>query len=206
MKEILIIVLMSYALGNIQAAYLLGRIFYKVDIRTLGHGNAGTSNALASVGFKLGASVAIVDVLKGIIAIVLTRWLFGASLSYKPYLLYISGVSAMLGHNFPFYMRFKGGKGTATYLGAILGISPIAGILAIVGILGLTYITDYIALATMVIMLLFALISFLKVGIFEGCIALLILLGSAYLHRKNFARMKDNTEGRLSDILKKKKG
>lgn len=206
MKEILITIVIGYALGNIQAAYIFGKIFYKVDIRTLGHGNAGTSNALSSVGVKLGAAVAIVDVLKGLLAVLITQWLFKATLSTQPLLLYISGVSAMLGHIFPFYMHFKGGKGTATYLGAMLAMSPMLGVISIVFLLLLTYITDYIALSTMVLMSLIAVISFIEVGPLEGVIASLVLLSSMVMHRKNFARMKDDTEGRLSHVLQKKKG
>ncbi len=206
MKEILLAVLIGYLLGNIQASYLLGKLMYKVDIRTLGHGNAGTSNALSSVGWKFGLYVAIVDVLKGIVSILLMKLLFNASLENDSLLLYVNGFSAMLGHIFPFYMSFKGGKGTATLLGVLLGIQPVVGIIAILLLIALTFALDYVALSALVVLVV-VLISTMVAGYgwAETGIAASMLALSLYLHTPNIKRIKNKTEGRLSTTLKKKR-
>lgn len=206
MKEILLTIVIGYLLGNMQASYLLGKLLYKIDIRTLGHGNAGASNALSSVGFKFGLYVAIVDVLKGVVAIVLTRVLFSASLSEHTVLLYISTASVMLGHIFPFYMNFKGGKGTATLLGALLGIQPLLGVGAIVLLILLTFILDYVALSAVILMFLLVVLTlFMSYGVIETMISIGMFALSLYLHSPNFKRIINKTEGRLSLTLKSKR-
>lgn len=206
MKEILLATLIGYLLGNIQASYLLGRILYKVDIRTLGHGNAGASNALSSIGWKFGLYVAIIDVLKGILSIVIIKYLFDATLENNTLLLYVNGFSAMLGHIFPFYMNFKGGKGTATLLGVLLGIHPLIGIAAILLLIALTFLLDYVALSALIIHVLVLVITYIAgFGWTEIAIAAAMLALSIYLHTPNIKRMKNNTEGRLSSSLYKKK-
>lgn len=206
MKEILLAVGIGYLLGNIQASYLLGKLLYKVDIRTLGHGNAGTSNALSSIGWKFGLFVAIVDVLKGIVSIMLMKVLFNATLDNNSLLLYVNGFSAMLGHIFPFYMNFKGGKGTATLLGVLLGIQPVVGIAAILLLIALTFAFDYVALSALIISALVLIATMLaRFGWIETIIAASMLGLSLYLHIPNIKRIKNKTEGRLSTTLKKKR-
>lgn len=206
MKDILLAIIIGYLLGNIQASYLLGKLLYKVDIRTLGHGNAGTSNALSSVGFKFGLYVAIIDVLKGSVSILLMTVLFDATLDSNSLIIYINGFSAMLGHIFPFYMNFKGGKGTATLIGVLLGINPLIGLGAIALIIGLTFILDYVAISALILHTIILIITVVaNYGWIEIAIALCMLGLSLHLHTPNIKRIRNKTEGRLSTILKKKR-
>lgn len=117
----LICLLIGYLFGNIQTAYIYGRL-HGIDIRTKGSGNAGTTNALRVLGRKAGIIVFVVDVLKMVVALSLVRSLIIPRHSDMAYLLAMyTAVGVVLGHNFPFYMGFKGGKGIATSAG--LGIA-----------------------------------------------------------------------------------
>lgn len=207
MRDILIIIALGYILGNFQTSYILGKVIKKVDIRTLGRGNAGASNAVESLGWSYGVIVAVLDAFKGLLAVLLVRYFFDAGLDAQGApLLYLAGYSAILGHIYPFFMNFKGGKGTATLVGVMLGLNPWFGILGIAIIVVLTFITDFIALGTV------GLLLWMLAGTFYfniGWIPLVIAGGGALLslalHWPNFIRIRNNEEGRLSKALKRKK-
>lgn len=207
MDKILISILIGYLLGNIQASYLLAKTLKKVDIRTLGYGNAGMSNSVESLGWKFGLMVGFVDVGKGILSILLIKYLFNVDFNPEgALLLYINGYSVILGHIFPFHMNFKGGKGTATLIGILIGLEPIIGLIGMSILIVVTLITDYVAVGTLA--LTFFVIS-LTIYYQMGLIPLLISIGgsllSLYFHLPNYKRIFNHTEGRLSRVLKKAK-
>lgn len=207
MKEIIISAVVGYLLGNIQAAYILGKLIKKVDIRTMGQGNAGASNAVESLGWKFGVLVAIIDVLKGAVSILLIKMLFKVELNSEgAFLLYLAGYTAILGHIYPFYMNFKGGKGTATLIGILLGMNPLYGLIGILFIAATTFLTDYIVLGTAALTTYVVVLTYLK-DLGPGALILSILgaLLSMFLHRKNYKRIKLGTETRLSKVLGRKK-
>ncbi|SFN31329.1 glycerol-3-phosphate acyltransferase [Proteiniclasticum ruminis] len=207
MKEIIISAVIGYLLGNIQAAYILGKLIKKVDIRTMGQGNAGASNAVESLGWKFGVLVGIIDVLKGVVSILLIKLLFDVKLNPDgAFLLYLAGYTAILGHIYPFYMNFKGGKGTATLVGILLGLNPLYGLIGILFIVSTTLLTDYIVLGTAALTTYVVALTCLK-DFGTGALVLSILgaLLSMFLHRKNYRRIKLGTETRLSQVLHKKK-
>lgn len=207
MKEIIISAVVGYLLGNIQAAYILGKLIKKVDIRTMGQGNAGASNAVESLGWKFGVLVAIIDVLKGAVSILLIKMLFKVELNSEgAFLLYLAGYTAILGHIHPFYMNFKGGKGTATLIGILLGMNPLYGLIGILFIAATTFLTDYIVLGTAALTTYVVVLTYLK-DLGPGALILSILgaLLSMFLHRKNYKRIKLGTETRLSQVLGRKK-
>ena len=188
MKEIIISAVVRYLLGNIQAAYILGKLIKKVDIRTMGQGNAGASNAVESLGWKFGVLVAIIDVLKGAVSILLIKMLFKVELNSEgAFLLYLAGYTAILGHIYPFYMNFKGGKGTATLIGILLGMNPLYGLIGILFIAATTFLTDYIVLGTAALTTYVVVLTYLK-DLGPGALILSILgaLLSMFLHRKNY--------------------
>lgn len=117
----LISLLIGYAFGLIQMAYILGKV-YRVDIRKSGSGNAGTTNALRVLGWKAGLITFVGDVLKCIIAVVIVRALYADAANLHVLAMY-TGVGVTLGHNFPFYMKFKGGKGIAVLAGTIIALA-----------------------------------------------------------------------------------
>lgn len=207
MVDTIVVFIIGYSIGNIQTSYLLGKLLYKVDIRTLGHGNAGASNALVSFGFKFGLLVAFVDVAKGLISILIIRYFY--QVGFNPdeaMLLYVNGYAAILGHIFPVIMRFKGGKGTATLIGVLLGFNPIYGVSAMLIVIGVTFLTDYVAISTAVLVIsVIGLTVFKQMGTAPIIISIVGAAISLFKHRKNYVRITKNEEGRLSHALEKMK-
>lgn len=207
MQDILIVIALGYLLGNFQTSYILGKLIRKVDIRTLGRGNAGASNAVESLGWKFGIVVAFSDAFKGLLAVLLVHYFFDVSLDLQGApLLYLAGYSAVLGHIYPFFMNFKGGKGTATLVGMMVGLNPWFGVIGIAVIVAITFITDYVAVGTVGLLLwMIAGTLYFNVGWIPLLLAVLGSLLSIYLHLPNFRRIKNKDEGRLSLVLKRKK-
>ena len=146
------------------------------------------------------------DVLKGVVSILLVKHFY--KVGFDPdgaLLLYVNGYSVILGHIFPFYMGFKGGKGTATLLGIMLGMHPWVGLIGIGIIILVTFLTDYVAIGTLALTLyvIFTTI-FRDFGPGPIIISILGALLSLKLHLINYKRISLGTEGRLSLVLKKK--
>jgi acyl phosphate:glycerol-3-phosphate acyltransferase len=207
MQDFFLVIALGYLLGNFQTSYILGKIIKKVDIRTLGRGNAGASNTVESFGWKFGFVVAFLDAFKGLLAILLVRYFFNVTLDAQGApLLYLAGYSAILGHIFPFFMNFKGGKGTATLVGMMVGLNPLFGVAGIVVVMAITFMTDYVAIGTVGLLLwMIAGTIYFDIGIIPVLLALGGALLSIYLHIPNFKRIKNNDEGRLTRVLKRKK-
>lgn len=162
MKNYIIVLIIGYLFGCFQASYIIGKLFKKVDIRTLGNGNAGASNTVVAFGWKYGVVVGLLDIVKAILSIMLVKFILSNILSYghTPFLLYLNGLSVILGHNYPFYMGFKGGKGTASLIGMLSAIDYRIAIIGIAAIVAITLATDYIALGTISLVILFAASTF----------------------------------------------
>lgn len=206
MTKVLFVALVGYLLGNIQTAFLLGKIVRKVDIRTLGHGNSGASNALMTLGFKAGLVVALVDIAKGVISILVIKTLFSLGLdSEGASLLYINGLFVLLGHIYPFYMNFKGGKGTAPFLGIMLGLNPLYGFITGLVFIAVSLWSDYVSIGTLAITLLFVLQTIVhSLGLVPVLISLFIILLSLKFHLENYRRIKIGEEPKVTVALKKK--
>jgi glycerol-3-phosphate acyltransferase PlsY len=197
---------LAYLLGSIMGALLVGRFRGGIDIRQMGSGNAGGTNALRTQGVAFAAGVMLVDVGKGILAVALIPPLDLPLLRIDPSLdrsLVLHGVAlaAILGHVFPVWHGFKGGKGGATAAGLVLYLAPGLG-LAVVGMwIAIVFCTGFVGLATMAATLAAA----VWLGLFE-LPAQLSLFGfacfvaalSLYTHRANIARMLRGEESRFS--------
>jgi acyl phosphate:glycerol-3-phosphate acyltransferase len=207
MQDIIIVIALGYLLGNFQTSYILGKLIKKVDIRTLGRGNAGASNSVESFGWRFGVVVAFLDAFKGLLAILLVKQLFNVELDVQGApLLYLAGYAAILGHIYPFFMNFKGGKGTATLVGMMVGLHPLFGTIGIAIIILLTVISDYVAIGTVGLLLwMIAITIYFDIGLLPLVIAICGSLLSIYLHLPNFKRIMNKDEGRLSKALKRKK-
>jgi len=207
MRDLMLVVLIGYLLGNIQAGYLLGKLLKKVDIRTLGQGNAGASNAVESLGWKFGVLVALIDILKGVAAILLVKFMFSVGFNKEgALLLYTTGYFAILGHIYPFYMKFKGGKGTAALIGILLGMNPVYGIIAMFILAGVTFATDYIAIGTLSLLFYVLFMTIFKdLGLWPIMITIAGGLLSIWLHLPNFRRIQNGQETKLSTVLHRKK-
>lgn len=187
----LVALLMGYGLGLIQMAYIVGRL-RGIDIREHGSGNSGTTNALRVMGSKAGLVVFLVDMSKAIVAVLLAGWLFS---DHGQTAAIYAGLGTILGHCFPFYLRFKGGKGVACYVGMLLAIQPMMGLaLMAIGASILIY-TRYMSLTSLVVTGLTPL--FLQVwGAGREVIGISVVAAALcyVLHRDNIVRLIKGTE------------
>ena len=207
MQNYIIITIIGYLFGCFQASYILVRLIKNVDIRTLGNGNAGASNTVVSLGWKYGVAVGLIDIGKAALSIIVIRILFKSILPHEqiPFYLYLNGFSVILGHNYPFYMSFKGGKGTASLIGMLSAVDYRIAILGIIAIVAITIATDYIALGTVGLVILF-IVSTAYLGYSSGCIIIAIILAtlSIYNHRLNIINIIQKKEiGLRSTMIKK---
>lgn len=204
--------LLSFIAGSLPTGLLLGKM-KGIDIRTIGSGNVGATNTFRALGAKWGVFCLLVDILKGLAPVLLFAappWRPEAAWLTLPVWKLIVGFSAIAGHSFSPWLKFKGGKGVATSVGALFGIQPIAmGILFATGV-GLILATGYVALASVVgaALLPFLIILFPQVPEGHGrpwpVIIMSFLLAAFVIwkHRPNIQRLRSGTENR---ILYKKK-
>ncbi len=149
--ERVICLVIGYVFGLFQTAYFYGKA-HGIDIRQHGSGNSGTTNALRVLGTKAGLIVFLGDCLKCILAVVVARLLYGDTHADSIYLLCLyAGAGAVLGHNFPFYMGFKGGKGIAATAGLILSFHPYFIIVGVILFFGTFLLTHYVSLGSLLV-------------------------------------------------------
>ncbi len=206
--ERIICLLAGYLFGLIQTGYLYGKA-HKIDIRNHGSGNSGTTNALRVMGAKAGAVVFFGDFLKSLLPCLLIRVIF----KDKPELVYLlmmyTGLGVILGHNYPFYLKFKGGKGIAATAGLIVATDLRMTLLCFVAFLSIVIITRYVSLGSLVVaVILFTwLAAFATLGaygidqglLFEFYIITALISGLAFWrHRANIGRLVRGTENKIS--------
>tara|TARA_B100000579_G_scaffold19513_1_gene13766 strand:- start:523 stop:1095 length:573 start_codon:yes stop_codon:yes gene_type:complete len=184
--DYLIIIIISYLLGSIPFGLILTKIFLKKDIREIGSGNIGATNALRTGSKFLGYTTLLLDILKAVIPVIYVK------LNY-PELVYICSLSVFLGHVFPIWLRFKGGKGVATYIGILITLNYLLGIIfGIVWII--TYlISKYSSLSSILASLSIPIFLFFYStdnDIFYFIMFILIF----YTHRENVKRLKNKEE------------
>ncbi len=149
--ERIICLLIGYAFGLFQTAYFYGKA-HGIDIREHGSGNAGTTNTLRVLGTKAGLIVLLGDCLKCMAAVWIARLVFGEAHPEEIYLLCLyAGAGAILGHNYPFYMGFKGGKGIAATAGLILSFHPYFIVVGVIVFFGLFFTTHYVSLGSLMV-------------------------------------------------------
>ncbi|MFP3154631.1 glycerol-3-phosphate 1-O-acyltransferase PlsY [Lachnospiraceae bacterium ZAX-1] len=205
----IICVVIGYAFGLFQTGYLYGKQHH-IDIREHGSGNAGTTNTLRTLGFKAGAITFLGDLLKAMAAMFVAWILFKNKYPEIARVLEMyAGLGAVLGHNFPFYLKFKGGKGIACTSGFILAFYlPIAPICLILFI-GAVAITRYVSLGSILVVLSFyaQLIVFGQLGYitsYEGSLPEIYVVGAVFTllalfkHRENIKRLCTGTENKFS--------
>lgn len=140
--RILITILLSYLIGCFSSAYFLGKISKNIDIRNYGSGNAGATNALRVLGKKVGALTFALDILKGVIAVLIGKYMFGFNGSL------LAGIFVVLGHDFPIFLGFKGGKGVATSFGVLLILNWKAGLICLLVAASIIIFTKYVSLGS----------------------------------------------------------
>ena len=213
---ILTSVITGYFMGNLMASYFITKWVMGYDIREHGTGNAGGSNSFMLMGAKNGLIVGIIDNLKAFIAVYIIRVLYSSSQTeILPLLMMISGTMAVMGHIFPFFLGFKGGKGVACFMGMCLGINSEVGWFVILGIIILTIITDYVAIASIIGYLIFPLLLFFAPNYFFStqsinnhneiiAIGLALSLIGIWKHKINVYNLISGKEKGLRGVLKEK--
>ncbi len=200
--ERLLSFIIGYFIGCIQSAFIVGKIVGKIDIREHGSGNAGMTNVTRVLGAKAGIFVFVFDILKGLIAFNLCNFIFGGSLFLSGgsvlYGVY-AGFGAIIGHDFPFYLKFKGGKGVATTLGFLLFVNPTVAIITyIIGFI-VAFTSKYISLASLVMTFVFFLLMIIvKMPVEEIFIMAIVMFLCYYQHRENIKRLIKGEERKFS--------
>ena len=193
----LIIIITAYLLGNISPSYILAKRLAGVDIRTQGSGNAGSTNVLRTLGKKAGALTFIGDVLKGLIAVLIARFIaYGANLDDTT-CAYIAVVAVVLGHNYPVFLGFKGGKGVATSLGSMLGMNPLVALLCLGFFIIIVAITKYVSLGSMLGIGLSPVIMMINHNTKGVLVTLFLTISVAITHKENIKRLLNGTERKL---------
>ncbi len=200
--NILLAIIIGYLLGNINASYILGKVFKGIDIREKGSNNAGASNAVIVMGWKFGVAAFLIDALKAAVAMWIVKYITNGNTD----LAVLAGVMAMVGHIYPVFMKFKGGKGIAAILGIMVGLNGFIALVLYITIALGAVITNYIVMGELLILILFPTAVYLF-GYSNLTVALIIFacLLSAYKLRENFSRTFKGTEQKLSSVFPKKK-
>ncbi len=205
---IIIVLSAGYLIGCIHGSNI-ARLLSGVNLKEVGHGNAGASNATLSLGWKYGVLVALIDIGKGVLAIVLLRlYLMNyASLitEQASLLLYLMGLAVILGHNFPIHMKFRGGKGTASLIGIFIALNWKLGLLAVLAFVIASLVTNYLLIGVFVLYILFAGTALImEPTIWPFIITITLFFIALYLHIENINRMRIGTEPKVTSAFKKK--
>ncbi len=208
--ERLVSVLIGYVFGLLQTGYLYGKLHH-IDIRKQGSGNAGTTNALRTMGWKAGVVTLLGDAFKCVFAVLLVRLIYGESHEEMlPLLSMYAGMGAVLGHNYPFYMKFKGGKGIATTAGLLLSTTNVWMVLICLAVfLGIVAGTRYVSVGSLAVVILYlGEVIYLGQTGFYGTsqdnlyemygIAAFLMVSAFFKHRANIKRLMSGTENKLS--------
>ena len=211
-----ICVLIGYVFGLFQTGFFYGKA-HGIDIREHGSGNSGTTNTLRVLGTKAGLIVFAGDCLKCIIAVTVVRFVFGQSYHDMIYLLCLyTGAGAILGHNYPFYMHFRGGKGIAATAGMVIAFHPYFTVMGVILFFTIFFTTHYVSLGSLLVYLglMIELLIFGQKGLFTGMtqgnlIEMYVLFGcltvlAFWKHRENIKRLLHGQE-RKTYLTKKNK-
>jgi glycerol-3-phosphate acyltransferase PlsY len=187
--KILLASLVGYLLGASNMAYYLARI-KKVDIRQHGSGNLGASNATIVLGKKFGILTFFHDVGKTVLAIFLMKWFF----PNDEYLTIFAGASSVLGHIYPFYLKFKGGKGLASFMGVLLALDWQIFLIMLFGAVLITIISNYIVFGTVTVTTVSPIVLFFTNGWIFAVVLAVASFAIIWKHRENFVKLKNGKE------------
>ncbi len=197
----ILLALIAYLLGSIPTSYWIGKIFFQIDIRNHGSGNAGATNTLRVLGWKVALPVLILDILKGYFAVKLYLFLPEALISQWPYIPLIYGILAVIGHIFPIFAGFRGGKGVATTSGVLLAVNPYALLICLAVFLLFVIVTRMVSAGSVLgafsLPFLFS-FYFYPSDPYYFAFSLMIFILVVYKHFSNIKRIIQGTENKLS--------
>jgi len=201
MNEFLLIIV-AYLIGSIPTAVWVSKYFFGIDIREYGSGNAGATNTFRVLGSRWGSFVMLVDVMKGVVAtslhLLLPHYLTN-ELHQTNFMLGL-GIASIIGHIFPIWANFKGGKGVATLLGMAVAIQPIVAACCIAVFLTVLFLTRFVSLSSMlagIAFMVFILFVFNEQPTFYRIFAVLVALMVVLTHQKNITRLLNGTENKV---------
>src|SRR5690625_5102431 len=193
---IILFIILAYLLGSIPSALIIGKLTQKIDIREHGSGNMGATNAFRVLGTKAGIFVTLADILKGTMATLIP--LFASYFYDIEVSRLIVGVFAVLGHTYPIFAKFKGGKAVATSGGIILGINPLLFIAMVVTFILSLYLSKYVSLSSMITGVVSTIISLFLNDWLLFAMILSLTIFVFYRHKENIKRIKNKTEPKIT--------
>ena len=196
MNKFFLIIILSYLIGSISGSLLLGKI-WNVDIRKHGSKSAGGTNALRTVGVVFALLTLVIDVAKGF----LPTFIIGYYSNFNSYEMMLGAAAAILGHVYPLYYKFNGGKGAATVLGALFVLTPqsIPYILAVW--ICTVLLSGYVGISTILASLTLFIYTSLYLNIEFQIFGLIVFIFIVFTHRKNLSRMRNGTENRFTSVM-----
>jgi len=210
--QLIVVAIVAYLLGSVNLSIIISKLMGKGDIRNYGSGNAGTTNTLRTLGKLPAAAVLIWDILKGVISVVLAKWIITLGngtidsnlvAEYRDYAIVVAAIMSVLGHNFPIYFGFKGGKGVATSLGVIMAIEwwPIAIVCLVFGVV-MILVTRTVSIGSILAAILYPILAYFAGTEFHNELVYLglalVLSGSIlFRHRANIKRIMNGTENKI---------
>ncbi|MEO6167562.1 MAG: glycerol-3-phosphate 1-O-acyltransferase PlsY [Chitinophagales bacterium] len=200
--QIIIAFVLAYLIGAIPFSVWIGILFYSKDVRKYGSGNAGATNTFRVLGTQAGCIVLFLDIVKGSVAVSLAYYLGHLSFQSDSFIYYelALGITAVVGHIFPVYLNFKGGKGVATFLGVGASVFPVAALVCVVTFLVVFLVTRYVSLGSILASAAFPLVLIFyeevrqwPIILFSMAVPLIII----YTHRKNIQRLVKGEESKI---------
>ncbi|MEI3604794.1 glycerol-3-phosphate 1-O-acyltransferase PlsY [Pseudogracilibacillus sp. SE30717A] len=194
--DYIIFIIIAYLLGSIPFALIVGKVGYKIDVREHGSGNLGATNAFRVLGKKAGIIVTLADILKGTIATLVPLFV-GLFYDVEVSRLLV-GIFAVLGHTYPIFAKFKGGKAVATSGGIILGVNPLLFLAILATFLLTLYLFKYVSLASMVTGVVATIITLFLNDWLLFIMILSLTIFVLYRHKDNIKRIKNKTEPKIT--------
>ena len=191
----IIALLLSYLLGAVPFGLFFSKLFSDVDVRTIGSGNIGATNVLRAAGKKAAVLTLLMDTVKGLVPVLIVKFLF-----QDDAITVLSGAAAILGHNFPVYLKFRGGKGVATSYGVVVAVAPWTGLLCLIIWALVAYIWRFSSLSALVSFACYPGLTFFITSPQSkpyGLLALFIFGMIYYRHRDNIRRLLSGTEPKI---------
>ena len=207
--NLFLLIISAYIIGSIHTAYWIGKFFFNIDISEHLSNNMGASNTFRVLGYVLGIIVLVIDMGKGIAAVQLVHavhssdWLSSELTFWK----LIFGLVAVLGHIFPVFAGFRGGKGVATLFGVVLAIQPWTALISIGAFLVVVFLTKYISLGSIIAVIVFAACVWFAVketNVYMRWFSVIAALLVIIMHRSNIKRLIAGTENKFKGLRKKK--
>lgn len=201
MTSFAISAIIGYALGCLQSAYIIGKLAGRIDIREHGSNNAGASNVTTILGWKYGILTALLDIGKAVIAVLIVKYVYPGTSNLQ----FTAGAFAIIGHVFPFYLKFKGGKGAASLIGMFIAIDIKIAIILALSIVILTLVLDYIAIGSIAMFTAAPIASyFLGYPIEAIVICTVLSVICYYKHYINIVRIIKGQETGLRKVISKR--